>query len=82
LDNETAVPPAQGVRCSDSREAFEQFGFDGMCQDCQTSPLGIRQLKSFTLELRLQDPILLTEVTDDIVLVSIDPTRQPSNQKW
>jgi hypothetical protein len=82
LDNKTAIPSLERVRGGNGRDCFEVLPLDRMCQHGQTSTLRICKRNPFPLELRLQDAIFLAEIMNDVSLVSIDPTSQPSDQKW
>src|SRR5882724_4575191 len=81
MNDKSTIPALEGVWCGDGGEIVELFPLDGMRQDRQASTLRIRQVNLFPLELRFQEAILLAEIPDNVILVSIDPTGQPRDQE-
>ncbi len=52
------------------------------CSSSQASSVVVRQMQSTTLELVIENTILLQQIVDDGLLVSIDPAGKSGRKVW
>jgi hypothetical protein len=80
LDDETAIPTLEGVRCCNRRDVLEALSVDRVRQHRQATTLGIGEATLLPVKFGFQDAVFLTEIGDDLILVAMDPAGKDGDQ--
>jgi hypothetical protein len=79
--NELAVPGQQRIGRDDAGEATQGGSAKNLGPDRESAPLVVRQPNPSLAELLPQDPVLLAEVLDDVLLPVIDPAGNSEDEE-
>jgi len=74
-------PSEQCVGCDGGRDLSEPASAQPLCGTGQPTPLGIREPQAFPTELIAENPVLLLQILDHLVLVSAQPSGEKNDQE-
>ena len=75
------VPSQQSIGRDDGRDIRQHFSGDQAGFGCQTAPLFIREPKPTGSEVSTENPVLLPQVRNRVLLLLIHPARDCNEQK-
>ena len=79
--DESPVPPQDRVRCHDARDSREVTTAEDVTFHGETASLVVGQAQSAGTVHRAEHAILLEQVVNDRLLVSIDPAREQQEEE-
>ena len=79
--DESPVPTQDGVRCHDAGDSREVTTAEDVAFHGETASLVVGQAQSSRTVHRAEDTVLLEQVVNDRLLVSIDPAREQQEEE-
>ena len=79
--NELAVPGENRVGRDDSGDLLEDLSTEGLALYREPTAFIIGQPKSSATKLSLEDSVLLEQIVDDVLLVTVDPAGEGDQQE-
>jgi hypothetical protein len=78
--DQLAMPPQDRVGRHESRDLPQEPSPESSAFGGEAAALVVGQPEAAALHLPLEDPVLLDQVFDDLLLVAVDPTREGHEQ--
>ena len=70
------MPPEDGIRRDQRRDLREHSTSQALAEDGETPPFVVTQLQASTVQLSLENPVLLAQKCDYVPLLPFEPSEQ------
>ena len=81
VGDQKPVPAQDRVRCHDAGDVRETLPSEGLPFHGESPPLIVGEANASRAVCRAEDPVLLQQVLDDVLLLSIDPAGEQQEQE-
>ena len=81
VGDQEPVPAQDRIRCHDAGDVRETLPSEGLPFHGESAPLVVGEANASRAVCRAEDPVLLQQVLDDVLLLSIDPAGEQQEQE-
>ena len=81
VGDQEPIPAQDGIRCHDTGDLSETTSSEDLAFHGQSALLVVGEANASRAVCRAQDPVLLQQVLDDVLLLSIDPAGEEQEEE-